>query len=146
MNVLLEDATIRHERAILDLTERHRRDVAQRLDRVVADNHRLFGRLTKAIQELWATRGTTRPSVDKEHWFLLAREDTAAADGGLVVTFKIHSGQRAYIDRIGQSKDVVFASPAANGIDIRQSAKKRMRELTRNHDVSVHHAYISVRI
>jgi hypothetical protein len=124
-----EAATIRHERAILELVARHRQRIAERLDHVEDQNRAMFERITATIQEMWSTRGTTRPSLDKEHWLLLAREDTDELDGGKTVTFKIHSGQKAYIDRIGRTKDVVLANPAVNGIDVRQTVKKRMRDM-----------------
>ncbi|GLE06707.1 hypothetical protein PINS_up016149 [Pythium insidiosum] len=124
-----EAATIRHEQAILNLVGQHRQEVAERLDMVLDQNKALFKRISTAIQELWSTRGTTRPSLEKEHWFLLARDDADASEDPRIVTFRIHSGQKAYIDKIGREKDVVLANPAANGIDIRQTTKKRMRAL-----------------
>jgi hypothetical protein len=77
--------------------------------------------------------------LDKEHWFILGQEEEEEEDGNKIVTFKIRSGHRSYIDRIGRDNDVLLASPAANGVDIRQSAKKRMRDLTANHEVCVVH-------
>jgi hypothetical protein len=133
----LDAATIRHEQAILDLVSRHRQEVSQRLDRVLDQNKTIFARISASLQDLWAARGTTRPSLDKEHWFILAQEEEEEEDGNKIVTFKIHSGQRSYIDRIGRDKDVLLASPAANGVDIRQSAKKRMLDLTANHEVCI---------
>jgi hypothetical protein len=118
--------------------------VTKRLDFVIGQQEALFSRVTSVIEDLWASRGTTRPSLDKEHWFLLAREDSEESGGGNVVTLKIHSGQRAYIDRIGRTKDVIVASPAANGVDIRQTAKKRMREMTEGHDVSLFCPYYAL--
>jgi hypothetical protein len=136
MNARLDAATIRHEETIANLADQHRRDVARRLDFVIAQQNALFSRVSSTIQDLWTTRGTTRPFLDNEHWFMLAREESEEENGDKVVTFKIHSGQKAYIDRIGSTLDVVVASPAANGVDIRQSTKTRMREKTKGADVS----------
>jgi hypothetical protein len=131
----LEAATIRHEQAVLGLAASHRREVSERLDLVLGQTNAIFARIANAIQDAWTTHGTMSPSPDKAHWFLLARDEDEEEDGTKMVTFKIHSGQRTYIDRIGREKDVVMIGPAANGIDIRQVAKKRMRDLTVNQDV-----------
>jgi hypothetical protein len=114
----------------------HRREVSRRLDYVIGQQEALFARVTNAIEDVWASRRTTHPSLDKEHWFLLARETADEAGVENAVIFKIHSGQRSYIDSIRRTKDVILASPAANGVGIRQTAKKRKRELTDGYDVS----------
>jgi hypothetical protein len=135
----LRDATIRHEQAIMALVTRHRGEISDRLDRVLAQNAALFAQISTTANDLWKTRGTTRPSLSKEHWLLLAREDTQDKDGTPVATFKIHSGQKAYIDRIRRNKEVLLSQPAANGVDVRQSAKKRLREKTAEETVSARH-------
>lgn len=132
----LEAATMRHERAILDLVESHRTEVTTRLNAVLDQNRELFNQFNAAIRDEWVSRGTTRPSLAKEHWLIVAKEETEEDDGTQVVTFKIHSGQKSYIDRISSLKNIILERPAANGVDVRQTAKKRLREQFHGQDVS----------
>jgi hypothetical protein len=97
--------------------------VSQRLDQVLDQNQVIFARIARILEEVWRAQGTKRPSPDKEHWFLLAGEDNEEKNGNTSITFKLHSGQRSYIDRISRNKTVLLTTPAANGVDLRQSTK-----------------------
>jgi hypothetical protein len=93
---------------------------------------------------LRALQGPWR-NPDEEHWFLLAREENEEENGNTSITFKLHSGQRSYIDRISRNKTVLPTAPAANGVDLRQSAKTRMRALVGDDDVSTCNLQVFIR-
>lgn len=135
MQKRMDDATVRHEKAILTLVAAHRQEVTTRLNEVLDLNKALFARYASELENTWSSYGTNPPSEDKEHWMLLAGEESEDSDGRRVITFKIRSGQKRYIDRISKSNEVIFSCPAANGIDVRQAAKKRMREHFGNQEV-----------
>ncbi|CEG38181.1 uncharacterized protein PHALS_08269 [Plasmopara halstedii] len=80
--------------------------------------------------DIWATRGPTQSSIDKEHRLFLAREENDKLDSIEIATFEIYPGQRSCIDRINRAR--FSASPGANGVDIRQTAKTQALELISN--------------